>query len=556
LKIPPNQSPIPSDSANAFSARSPTICKSYEIDSADWLDSKRLFLRANYYQQMLLLVLPAALFLLWAAPWRALECGADEGMEFSKMLLLLHHPELVNLAWNDQPWFYSQVFASIFRLTGFHCGIPRLITFVIVFAMLLSFARLMPTGAGWLHLLCGWAFFLCWANMPQLSISAMLEMPAFGMATIAVALTPRRQSEWHLWRFFCVGFLLAVAIQIKLTAAIILPALVAKMAIVWWREVRFGLQNELLNVPLAIRRWWIAPVFGLGVFGIGSALIVWWSPDWNWSLLVGNHLAAGATSQAAKLRFDPATLLASPGTVVAALLSLIVLWRQHRLCEFVYPIVLLVSVLLIHINHRPWWYYYEIHFAVPLAILGGWGAGELLRLSQVGPPQSEMVRERFFSPNTSMMVGSLIVALWTGFEMPRGYTDVWSVEQQQHIADSDEIKVLKEYQPQTKWAYTRLNNLTAQSGYVLPPELTVLPQKRFWTGEVTEKFVLDIVKKYQCEVVILMPQVELKQKDWNDFLAKDYMNVWSDAYESIFVAKRLNPTPPPKREDILKKLGL
>jgi len=489
------------------------------------------------------------LFFLWTAPWQAMECGADEGMEFSKMLLLLRHHELLNLAWNDQPWFYSQVFTSIFNITGFICGIPRLATFLVTLGMFLSFRRLMPTGAGSLHLLCSWAFFLCFADMLPLSVSAMLEMPAFGLATIAVALTPRKLSEWHFWRFCCAGILLAVAVQIKLTAAIVLPGFAAEMAAAWRRE-----EVDICR-PSAIRLLF-APILGLGVFGLMSTLIVWWSPSWNWSMLVDNHLTAGATSQAAKLRFDWTTLLQSPGTVAAAILGLVLLGRQRRLSEATYIIGLIGTVLLIHTNHRPWWDYYQIHFAVPLAILGGWGAGELLRIARAGSGGSGIMRGCFLDQDAAMMLGCLTVALWVGCELPRGYANAWSLQEKQRIADSEEVRILRKYQPRANWAYTRLNNLAAQSGLTLPPELTILPQKRFWTGEATEISVLDTVKRYQCDVLVLMTDVELKQKAWSAFLMNYYVNVWSDRHESIFVAKRLNPIPQQTKEKILERLGI
>jgi hypothetical protein len=496
-------------------------------------------------------------FFLWAAPWGALECGADEGMEFSKIRLIFQRPDLVSLAWNDQPWLYSQVFASIFNLTGFHAVIPRLATFLISLGMLLSFGRLMPKGAGNLHILCSWAFFFCFADMVNLSVSAMLEMPAFGLATISAALVSQKSSNWSLMRFGCAGILFAFALQTKLTAAIVLPAAAAQVAVLWFD--RSASPNQEGQLPFTLsnkKKLLIFPIFGLCIFCVTSVLVALWSPGWDWALLIGNHMAASAAPQAAKLRFEPTTLLASPGTLGGALLCLVILWRRRRLPEAIYPIVLFATVLLIHIYHRPWWDYYQIHFAVPLAILGGWGAGELIRLANNKFNDFGSMRSVFLCRDNAMMLGCLVIALWAGFELPRGYNNMVLLKQGIRIADSDEVKLLGEYKQQTKWAYTRLSNLTAQSGLMLPPELTILPKKRFWTKEATEKSVLEIVKQYQCEVLILMPNVELKQKQWNEFVAKEYVNVWSDQYEAIFIAKRLNPKLPISREDALKRFGI
>lgn len=343
----------------------------------------RLFLVFGNYPQAILLVLLAMAFFLGTAPWRALQCGGDEGMEFSKMLLLLRDPELAHLAWNDQPWFYSQVFTSIFTLTGFQPGIPRLATLVIVCSMLLGFRRLMPLGAGWLSLLCSWAFFWCWSGMPLLSVSAMLEVPAFGLAMIAAALSPRDRTEWRGWRFCCVGILLAIAVQIKLTAALVFPALAMKVSWVWWEEMHSQRKAESADARRLSRHWWLGPLVGIGAFGIVFALIVWWSPYWNWSLLLGNHLSAADTRQAEEHRFSPISLLESPGTVVGAVLGVVALWRQRRSSEAIFPVALFGTVFLVHLNFHPWWSYYTVHLAAPLAILGGWGVGELLHHAQM-----------------------------------------------------------------------------------------------------------------------------------------------------------------------------
>lgn len=155
-----------------------------------------------------------------------------------------------------------------------------------------------------------------------------------------------------------------------------------------------------------------------------------------------------------------------------------------------------------------------------------------------------------------MMLGTLAVALWSGFELPRGYAQTWYVGQQQRTAENEEIRILEKYQSRTKWAFTRHNIMAAQAGYVLPPELTVLPMKRFWTGAVTEKSILNVVKKYRCGVVILNPKIELTQQDWARYVEQGYLRVWSDGNESIFVAERLHPHPPPDKNELLKKLGL
>ncbi|MCO5053401.1 MAG: hypothetical protein M9920_14010 [Verrucomicrobiae bacterium] len=498
----------------------------------------------------------AAIFFTWSSPWRVLECGPDEGMEFSKIQLLLQKPEMAKLAWNDQSWFYSKFFAAIFSFTGFQPGIARLTTLALVGWMLFVFPRLMPKSAGWPHLLCACLFFWCWPFIPNLSVSAMLETPAFALAIIAAAITPREWSEWKLWRFASAGFLFAIAVQIKLTALIILPALAGKIFLLWWREIRGQAVVVTETKRPQVEHWALRLAFGGLVFGIVFMVLAAWSPTWNLSQLLGSHFAAGETKAAAEYRLEPGELLKSPGLWLAAILSIIGFWRKRDVHEATFALILLITVTVIHFNHRPWWYYYGIHFAVPLAILGGWGVTELLRAalkpssSAAGPMQS------VFNKEISMTLGMAIVSLWASFDLPHGFEHTAQIRNEEKTNDNNAIYELEKYKGRVKWVFTRRNILAAQAGYVLPPELTILAKKRYWTGNINDESILATVKHYQCEILILYADQELKDTNWNQFLDSNYMKVLSEENESIFVANRLNPVLPPQRENLLKRMGL
>jgi|GEM_PF-2393697 len=502
------------------------------------------------------LITIATAFFLWAAPGRALECGADEGMEFSKILILLRHPETSQLVWNDQPWFYTQLAALVFTVTGFQCWIPRLATLAVVVGLLFVFPRLMPKNAGGPHLVFAGLFFWCWPEVPHLAVSAMLELPAFGLAVMAAAVTPRERAEWRTGRFICAGLLLAVAVQLKLTALIILPALGMKMLLLWWQEIRPQPSARLDAERFQLSRWWVPPVLGGGAFVLLYVLTAWWSPGWDWSQLWSSHVHAGATPQANRYRFAPQSLLQSPGTLVAGFFAGIILWRRRRLAEAAFPLVLLGTVFLIHLNHRPWWDYYSVHFGVPLTLLGGWGAAELFLVGMNKGSAISNFKKPVWIQVSALLLGTLTLATWAAFELPRGYEATWTVRRAERVADNDAVNVLKKYQGRVNWIYTKHNLLAVQAGYVLPPKLTVLPKKRFWTGNITDDRIQATVRQYQCEILILREEGELKEKPWIEFVAAGYVKVWSDGTEAIYVARRLNPARAPTQEELLKSLGI
>ena len=106
------------------------------------------------------------------------------------------------------------------------------------------------------------ALLLTWPNFAGLSLSCMLELPAVALAVIAASLLPRSISEWHFLRFAVSGALFAVAVQIKLTALIVSPAVVISVAIVFWDQLPSH-EKVLYTVRSRLLQFGLQPILGL-----------------------------------------------------------------------------------------------------------------------------------------------------------------------------------------------------------------------------------------------------------------------------------------------------
>ncbi len=511
--------------------------------------------------------------LLWLSSG-AVILGADEGMELAKGLLLVQRPELAASAWNDQPWFFSQMLA----LFG---GVPlagRVFAGGCTLALVWALGRFSSGSVG-IGALSQWEplavlverilcllFLFAWSSVTQLSVSAMCEWPAFCLAVVAVAVLPLRAGEWKPWRFVAAGALLAVATQIKLTALIIGPALVAQVVVAYWAKV--GRASSLPNSGSAVDsdkkkdRLEALSYLGASVLAFAAVfgLLTWWSPVWDWAQLWGSHATAGAAEKAASYGFHPwEWIKGAPGTILAAGAGVWLLAWTGRWRELVFPLVLLATAGLVHWFHRPFWFYYGVHFAVPLAFLAGKGVvgltGMFFSREDIRPGADARPTGR--QGELAMMAAVFCVALWFGFEGARLIAQIRGIAQAEKVQDNEMVATLKEYQGRVKWAYSRRSFLVYHAGFVQPPELTVLSKKRFWSGSMTEASVLETVRKYDCEVLVLLPEIEMKQEAWKKLVEERYVNVMSSDGATLFVAKRLDPKPKVNAvTEALKKLGL
>ena len=477
------------------------------------------------------------LLIIWLMPWSLFSSGTDEGIELSRMSLLLRRPETVPVAWHSPTWLYAHVFAAIFHVTGYQLWVPRLVTLGMVGAMWLFFPRLMPSRSGWLHGLLACLFFGSWPAMVFLMASATPELPALALGLISAALLPRSREEWRLGRLVPAGVLLALAIWINVAALILIPGMVMTLALVGWKEF-YARSTGSGPGAATVKQSRQAIVFGVAAFAIISGLIAGNVAVEAMQKLAGYNLSpAGLARKTADFFSDLGGYLNFPGTILGALLGVAWLWRQRRLREISFVLTLLAMVLIAHFLW-PWWSYYLLYLAIPAAVLAGWGVGELM-LNGIMKLSASMNASRTVTrPETSVLLGLLVISIWFGFEFSRTTKQVETMKTAR-LDNRAALEVLNDYQGRVGWIYAHDNRLAAYAGYTTPPELIGIA----WQPSPAKDTVLDVVKKYQCEMLILKPTGELKEDEWLQFLKKEYAEIWADGKETIFVAKRLNPQP-------------
>jgi 4-amino-4-deoxy-L-arabinose transferase-like glycosyltransferase len=337
----------------------------------------------------------------------------------------------------------------------------------------------------------------------ELSVSAMLEVPA--MAVGLWALWPvyqwadsakGRRPSWLI----ASGLFLAVALQIKLTAAIFAPALCAEIV----------LATTGLGVQAAKERardlllWCGSAAAGFALLGLvfGSGYHTAWASHFS----ARAHGAVSATGYS----FDPALLLDHLDGLAGACAACVLGAWTAGLRRIRFPGALFLTVAAIHFVHRPWWPYYYLHFAIPMAWLTGYAVFEMSRL----PFQTNA--KRVWWGTIGLIAALVSAATFLALVLLAGgdrlVSEVRRIRGQPRIENSRLIAAMREHAARARWVYVCSTIYAFHARLPVPPELAVVVKKRFWSGQISDAEILEIIRRYAPEQIVV---------NGEDFLSDD-----------------------------------
>lgn len=430
--------------------------------------------------------------------------------------------------WNDQPPVSTILLSWAFMFFGPSVLVARLVAAGFGLLLFGAFYQLVRQRSGtWSALLA--VFFLAASpGVLQHSVAVMLEVPAIGTALLSAWLLFRwgRRSHWGwLWAS---GAVMGVALQVKLTAVVVAPAVVSELVLLaqahrsnakWRTAFRDALQ------------WAVAVGILFAVIGL-----IWGnrSYEMSWKSHFMEHPVPGLKSPD-EYRFQPTVFLDHAECVAAAVVGLLLVTRQRRWREAAFPIVLLSTALVVHALHRPWWTYYYLHLAVPLAWLAGLATGEVIRV--VGQLWSART-VRLASPVTWQWVGlSVLTALALAMAEARLEAGVKHLRQSPRASASPVLARMIDYADRTRWIYAQPVIYPFHARLAVPPELAVVMLKRFWSGQITTREIVDVCRRYQPEQLLLY-RVRAGG-EWKDLLDAEYAVAYQDREHVLYVAKRI-----------------
>jgi 4-amino-4-deoxy-L-arabinose transferase-like glycosyltransferase len=468
----------------------------------------------------------AALAAGTAGPVRtAVEIGMDEHAEVIKGLVWAKGFSLFAQVWNDQPPLHTVLLGLCFKGFGATIEVARTLAAAFGLSLLAACWVLVRRRCDILAALVATVCLLVAPQVFELSVSVMLEVPAIGTALWALwpilQWQERRQLAWLVLS----GGVFAAALQIKLTAAVVAPALVVEVVLGAQRLTKASRVKEAARA-LGIWGGSMAGAYIGLVAALGTVPL---------DVLWASHFSPQTLAQAKSLAFSQRLVLEHTEVVWAAAAGLLLLsWRcdWHRMA---FPLVWLLTVMLVHLEHRPWWSYYYLHFAVPLAWLSGYGMAELLRIAWAMPADRTLwMRLQTYG---GIGLASLLLALVAAYGGDRLIAEVERIRELPRVEESALVAKMRQYADRTRWVYAQQNIYAFHAGLTVVPELAVLPRKRFWSGQITNEQIWATVKRYRPEQLLLGDgplDVGIRE-----FVQVGYTRVYEDGANALYVAKSL-----------------
>ncbi len=468
----------------------------------------------------------------------AIELGGDEGLELVKVLVL-RAGEAGN-SWNDQPWFFTQVLRVALDLIGDHIWVPRFLVALMALAMLCAAGYIVFGKLKFLIVLPLIGFWLMSPDILDLNLSAMVEVPAFALMTMAIALAKLGSESRRLLPLLASGILAGIACQTKLVAALFLPALVVVVI------VGSLMPGRLATCPTpefswVSRRWrsvrnicWVG-----GFAGLAFGLVLIFSPSWSWDQLWVNHVKASASNAVItdhNYEFTWRYLLYHEESLVGIILGVVCLALNRQWAALSGFAAMYGVSLLIHLNHKPFWYYYYVHLAVPASALSAYGLVSCMGVI-IGGGRG-LVRQRWAIAAAGSVMGAALLLTSSGiFGVPRFWEQWQALQTAERLKDSPLMKAIRDHSHERFTMFTRRPILYFHSRLVPIPDLALLVKKRFWSGELSEQSVVTKLIQGSPDLLHLDRRHYPSTSPINPFLQERYTMVWNQEFEEVWVRK-------------------
>lgn len=459
------------------------------------------------------------------------EFSTDEGINLMKALLVDHGYSLYADIWSDQPPLFTYMLVLVFRFFGLKVGAARF--FVLLLSALLMWATFQFTRLAWgkYHALAGAVVLFLLPKYMLLSVAVMVGLPSIAFASLSLLALglwhTQRKTMWIILSATALG----LSVLTKLFTGFLAPIFVVGLLIA---EFAHGHENRNWRTILTPAILW-GVVFTIITLSAGLALV---GPS-NIPQLLEPHITAThvADFQENEILTLHWHLRQAKTFLFLALVGTVLMVRSKRWL-YLYPLAWMVSAYLLLSQHTPVWDHQQLLVTIPAAMLGGVAFYEGSKFAL------QYIRSYERSWAGILRAAAFIGAFFLIFNF-RVTEPINLLRLQPSITNSDfemgplvekfYTKMLK-FAPETNWVVTDSPMYAFRARLPVPPNLAVFSLKRVQTGNLTEAQVLDTIREYNPEQVLLgrfeFPMIEKS-------LGEGYRLVHVDDYTRLYIRRDL-----------------
>ena len=455
---------------------------------------------------------------------------ADEGFNLMKGLLLNHNYALYSQVWNDQPPFLTYLLAAVIRVFGLNVDAARVLILTLSAGLIWAVVQFLRTTWGpWPALVAPFLLLLT-PYFLELSVSVMIGLPAIALAMISfVSLAywhQRHQERWLVLSALALSF----SIMTKLFTGFLAPIFILGILVDQYFTLRSAFTWRKLLRP--------ALIWGLIFGGLTVALVLIFVGIPNLFDLIVPHLTANEKLAHRKIftRLDLVYYLQRAQTILilGGFGGLMALVTRRWISLYLVAWAAGAYVLLSH--NIPVWYHHQLLVTVPAAVLAAAAVGEAIQSFQ------NFFRTGVFS-NIRILL-SLVVFISFAYVLREHLVStieefypqpVFTYLTTPDVKTNDPILMeMKQTAPQSPWIVTDEPMYAFRTGMLVPPNLVVFSQKRLESGQLPIPEILDTLRTYKPELVLLgrfgLPELD-------DYLGQNYHMVIEESDEQLFRLK-------------------
>lgn len=457
---------------------------------------------------------------------QAFEFDSDEGINLMKAFLYWQGFSLYSDIWSDQPPLLTFIIANWFKLVGSSVFATRLL--ILLFAALLvwtfqkvlqRFLGAIPSWIGTVFLIVSWSFL-------KLSVAVMIGLPSLSLTMLSIYILTLYHERPNRALLGLSGGVFALSMQIKLFTVFLIPLLV-----LWLFDFRIRPLEPEQGSRRGVRQA-IAPVLlWLGSLVVTYMLIGLVFNSLNYEQLLASHMQEGikdAYESTRGIQYLLFMVSHDADFMLLALVGAVVIFRK-KYWNGLLPLTWFFTSILLLTVHRPVWYHHYLLISIPMVWLAMYSVLPIVEFFQQSKQSGATKFAQFSALKKQPLLCVAMFLLVVSFvllpvKLP---STVHKPNPQWEV-----VERVKTYREHTRWVFSDRPIIPFYAQLPVPPEIAVLSQKRFASGNFDYDDVLAVLKTYTPEQIVLAR----KAKDFKShpgirqLLSDNYIRTYSKVY--------------------------